>query len=177
MIARFFDLSILTQNRLIKLMGHVLFAAATAGLAAVMLHMPTLWAAGAVPEGHYALWVIAASVIAGPLALRLTQGWIGYPGSLGWARAVVGVIVALIAAAAIAGTLVYPAVGSIHAPLMVLTALLTHPWVMLIWFLPTFAAHAAIAHVTQSALARQRAEEEQAMSQLSPLSQTIFYRK
>ncbi|MFN3663989.1 hypothetical protein [Yoonia sp.] len=157
--------------------AYACFAVMSAGVGVFVLRSSGYFPVSGAVTGIYDYWMLLATLLAGPLSLRLARGWIGYPGVLGNMRALIGCCVGLFLASVIGGTMIMPLYGTIQAPLMVLTGILVQPLIGVIWFVGVMLVHRVIVQADAARQAWVRLKQQEAMSALSPLSQTYFYRK
>jgi hypothetical protein len=121
--------------------------------------------------------VVAVGALSGLIALFLTRRWMGMPGKLGFARAVVGGSVMALVAAMIVGTFIAPFSGTFVAPVMLVAAVGLKPWLAGAWFMVVLMAHALLARRAQGLRNVTLPTDGTAIGQLSALSQANLYHK
>ncbi|WP_019954041.1 hypothetical protein [Yoonia vestfoldensis] len=177
MVARIFNGSITTTDGRTAVLAYAAVTVLTGLTGYMILSDAAMWPTAPGGIGIYDGWMIFASGLAGLTSLMIARGWVGTPGALGAVRACFGALVMLILASLIGGSLITPIYGTIYAPFIVLSAFLENPVVAALWCSGVFIAHWLLAQVERKRLAILSAQEKQAQSSLSPLSQAYFYRK
>jgi hypothetical protein len=119
--------------------------------------------------------VVLVGALSGLIALHLTRRWMGMPGKLGVARAVVGGCAMALVAAVIAGTLIAPISGTFFAPIMLVAAFGLKPWLAGAWFMVVLMAHGLLARRAKGLREVARVVDDTAIGQLSALSQANLY--
>jgi len=127
----------------------------------------------------YSIWTVIAGILGGALALYSARGWLGLPGALGWARAVVGAIAAALIAAVIAGTLIMPIYGTFYAPVMLATKFVELPLLAVGWFATILGAHHLMTRLTNERAMGFAEQEERSdlTANLSMLSRVNLYHR
>jgi hypothetical protein len=178
MFARFTKSLYLTKGEKAFVLAYAAVIAMTAGI--TMMVMSGLEGPGAIPDEAtlYVFWAILSGAISGGIALYLARGWLGNLGAMGVARAFVGsVAVALIAAVA-AGTLIMPLYGTFYAPVLLITAFISKPWLAMAWFAVTIGAHYMMIVLTEErAFGTGRSARRSATERLSTLSRAQLYNR
>ncbi|MDO6589070.1 hypothetical protein DS901_04565 [Loktanella sp. D2R18] len=121
--------------------------------------------------------IVLTGAVSGLIALYLTRRWMGMPGKLGVARAMVGGCAMALVAAVIAGTLIAPLSGTVFAPIMLVAAFGLKPWLAAAWFGVVLMAHGLLARRTKGLREVTRKTDSTAIGQLSALSQANLYHK
>ncbi|EBA12822.1 hypothetical protein [Roseobacter sp. CCS2] len=127
---------------------------------------------------NFVYWVAISGAISAGVGLYLARGWMGNLGMMGIARAMVGIVIATLIAAVVAGSLTVPFEGTLYAPLMMLSAFIAKPWLAAIWLAATFGAHYLMSIVEEErAFGIGREAHRSATSQLSTLSRAQLYHR
>ncbi|MCG3268821.1 hypothetical protein, partial [Yoonia sp. I 8.24] len=114
--------------------------------------------------------IVLTGAVSGLIALFMTRRWMGMPGKLGAARALVGGCAMALVAAVIAGTLIAPLSGTVFAPIMLVAAFGLKPWLAGAWFMVVLMAHGLLARRAKGLRQVTRKTDSTAIGQLSALS-------
>ena len=178
MFTRFMKAMYITRGEKYFVLAYAAVIAMTAGI--TMLIMSGVEGASAIPAepSFYAFWVIFSGALSGGVALFAARGWMGKPGTFGFARALVGSVAVAVVAAISAGTLIQPFDGTFYAPMMLLTEFIDKPWLAVAWFAVLLGAHYMMTLIVEErALGQGRAAQHRATSQLSDLSRAQLYHR
>ena len=119
----------------------------------------------------YDSWATVAGAFSGAISLFLMRKWMGRPGYIGFARALLGAVMVAFLAAFIAGSVIAPLDGTVMGPALLLTVFVRSPWLLIAWMTVGLAAHfLLVVWTNERSLSNQRA-----VMQLSRLSQFNFY--
>ncbi len=121
--------------------------------------------------------IVFTGAVSGLISLYLTRRWMGVPGKLGVARALVGGCAMALVAAVIAGTLIAPLSGTVFAPIMLVAAFWSKPLLAAAWFMVVLMAHGLLARRNKGLRNVTRKSDSTAIGQLSALSQANLYHK
>lgn len=178
MFARLTERLYLTRGEKSYLLGYVAVMLLTAIVTLVVMAGLAAPHTLVLEPSNFFYWVAIAGAMSGGVALYLARGWMGNPGTLGFARAIVGSVAVAVIASIIAGTLTVPFEGTIYAPLMVLSAFLAKPWLAAIWFAGMLGAHYLMSILEEErAFGLGRDAHRSVTSQLSSLSRAQLYRR
>lgn len=178
MLARFTKSLYLTKGERAFVLAYAAIIAMTAGI--TMMVMSGLEGPGAMPQEPtlYVFWIIFAGALSGGVGLYLARGWMGKLGAMGVARAFVGSVAVALIAAVVAGTLVYPLYGTFYAPVLLITAFITKPWLAVAWFAVTIGAHYLMIVLSEErAYGTGRSANRSATERLSTLSRAQLYHR
>jgi hypothetical protein len=168
----------LTKGEKAFVLAYGAVIAMTAGI--TLLIMSGVDGANAIPTdpSFYTFWIIFAGALSGGVSLYAARGWIGRPGGLGLARAVVGSISVAIVASLIAGTMIAPIDCTFYALVILITEFIAKPWLALAWFVVLIGAHYLMMIIAEErALGIGRGGDHRATAQLSKLSQAQLYHR
>ena len=178
MLARFTKSIYLTKGEKALVLAYAAVIAMTAGI--TMMIMSGLEGPSAIPDEPtlYVFWAIFSGALSGGVALYLARGWMGKLGAMGVARAFVGSVAVALIAAVIAGTLVFPLYGTFYAPVLMITAFITKPWLAFAWFAVTIGAHYMMIVLSEErAFGTGRSAKRSATERLSTLSRAQLYHR
>jgi len=173
MFARVRDSLTFTRGERSFVVAYAAVMAMTAGIA--MLIMGNVEEGAATVSSAQLLWIIAAGAAAGGVSLFAARGWMGQPRVLGFARAFVGCLVIAFLASLIAGTLIRPLYGTFYAPVLVVDAFISMPWLAALWFGILMGAHYLLAQLNEERALGIGRSPRRATAELSRLSQTNLY--
>ncbi len=122
---------------------------------------------------QYAAWTVFAGAFGGAAALFAGRGWLGLPGAIGLARAIVGSFAVALVGASIAGALILPIYGAFYAPVMLMTEFVERPVLAALWIAVLLAAHYMLMPRTDL----QGRNSQFSDTALSSLTQAQFYRR
>ncbi len=178
MFTRLMEFLHLTRGEKAFVSAYAIVIAISAGLS--MLVMTGVEGPRGIPQepSLYVLWIIFAGALSGGISLFIARGWMGRPGALGIARAIVGSIAVAIIGAVLAGTLILPVYGTFYGPFLLLSAFIAKPWIAIAWFAALLGAHYLMVVLTEEiAYGAGRSAQRSASSQLSALTRAQLYRR
>lgn len=160
------------------MLAYALVITMTSGI--TILIMSGVEGPSAIPAepSFYAFWTIFAGALGGGVGVFAARGWMGRPGALGLARAFVGCIAVAVVAAVVAGNLILPVYGTFYAPVLLVSVLISKPWLAVVWIAALTGAHYLMIVTQQErALGYGRGTDQRATSYLSKLSQAQLYQR
>lgn len=86
-------------------------------------------------------WFIFCGAVGAYFGLYIGRMWLGFPGLVGWCKAVIAIPVISFVAALVGGTLALPGHGTMFGPLGLFTTLINNPYLALFWSMMILTAH------------------------------------
>lgn len=167
----------LTRGERSFVIAYAAVIAMSAGIA-VMIMSEVEGGVAMAAGGLQAYWIIFSGALAGGVAMFAARGWLGNPKALGLARAVIGCLVVAFLASVVAGTMIRPLYGTFYAPVLLVDALLSKPWLAGAWFGVLMGAHYLMYQFREEqSLGLGRGAPRRASAELSQLSQANLYRR